>query len=240
MSIRKYIPNTITSLNCFSGILGVLAAFNAQYDLVLLFVLLAAFFDFCDGFAARLLKAYSPMGKELDSLSDMISFGFLPGMVAYKLLTPLATQAPLWLGALGPHLPLLGFLITVFSGLRLAKFNVDERQTSSFIGLATPANALLWVGLAYSHEAWAMAHPYIVLIGVLVMSGLIVSEIPMFALKVKNVSWKENKIRYIFLIGALIIIVLTQLNALLYIILWYLLVNLIQLIINPKASPLKN
>ena len=139
----SHIPNFITSLNLFSGAMAVYFAFQANYELVLILVLLAAVFDFLDGFAARLLKAYSPMGKELDSLADVISFGMAPGAVAFSLLR--ASELPEWAA-------FAGFIIPVFSALRLAKFNIDERQTTSFIGMPTPANAIFWIGLGYSYN----------------------------------------------------------------------------------------
>lgn len=221
MTIKKHIPNAITCLNCFSGILGTIAAYNHEYSQVLLFVLLAAFFDFCDGFMARLLKAYSPMGKELDSLADMVSFGFLPGMVAFSLLSETIAY---------PLLAYGGFIITVFSALRLAKFNIDTRQTTSFIGLATPANALLWVGLAYSYSEEITVYPYALLALALITSLLLVSEIPMFSLKIKDLSWSKNRMRYIFIFGVLLCIALLQLNALPIIMLWYVVLNLINLV----------
>jgi len=138
--IKKHIPNSITCLNLFSGCVAVFLAFKGNYEGAIIAILLAAVFDFFDGFAARLLKAYSPMGKELDSLADMVSFGVAPGAIVFSLLSE--TNVCEWL-------PFLAFLIPVFSGLRLAKFNIDERQTTSFIGLPTPANAIFWAGLAF-------------------------------------------------------------------------------------------
>ena len=175
--IKKHVPNFITCLNLFSGALAVYFAFQANYELVLILVLLAAVFDFLDGFAARLLKAYSPMGKELDSLADVISFGLAPGAVAFSMLQ--ASELPQWLA-------FAGFIIPVFSALRLAKFNIDERQSSSFIGMPTPANAIFWIGLGYSYHENLAQQPYFVLGFIALMSLLLVSELPMFSLKFKN------------------------------------------------------
>ena len=148
MSIRKHIPNTITCLSLLSGCVASVMALHGNLLSALIWIIIAAVFDFCDGFAARLLKAYSPMGKELDSLSDMVSFGFAPGMVVYWLLGEASTALPF--GSLNTYIPYLAFVIPTFSGLRLAKFNIDERQTTSFIGLPVPAHALFWASAGYS------------------------------------------------------------------------------------------
>jgi CDP-diacylglycerol--serine O-phosphatidyltransferase len=182
-------------------------AFQGEYAWVVVWVIAAAFFDFCDGFSARLLKAYSPMGKELDSLADVISFGIAPSMALFHFLSRniiCISQHPVITG----YLPYMAFILAVFSALRLAKFNVDKRQSESFIGLNTPANALFWVSFCYGlvHDA-PMITPllmYTVLVAILVFSSLMVSEIPMFSLKVKNIKFKGNEYRYfliIFMIG---------------------------------------
>lgn len=210
--IKKHIPNFITCLNLFAGSMAVYYAFQANYAAVLLLVIVAAVFDFFDGFAARLLKAYSPMGKELDSLADMVSFGLAPGVVAFSMLQE--SGLPLWLS-------FAGFIIPVFSALRLAKFNIDERQTSSFIGMPTPANAIFWVGLGYSFSELLIAHNWLILILIVVMSGLLVAEIPMFSLKFKSYGWKENQLQYIFLLVCIALLVVFQLDAFAPIISWY-------------------
>ena len=210
--MKKHIPNFITCLNLFAGSMAVYYAFQANYAAVLLLVIVAAVFDFFDGFAARLLKAYSPMGKELDSLADMVSFGLAPGVVAFSMLQE--SSLPLWLS-------FAGFIIPVFSALRLAKFNIDERQTSSFIGMPTPANAIFWVGLGYSFSELLIAHNWLILILIVVMSGLLVAEIPMFSLKFKSYGWKENQLQYIFLLVCMALLVVFQLDAFAPIISWY-------------------
>lgn len=176
----------------------------------LVWIIVAAVFDFCDGFAARLLKAYSPMGKELDSLSDMVSFGFAPGMVLFWLLGQVATSLPL--GSLNIYVPYLAFVIPVFSGLRLAKFNIDERQTTSFIGLPVPAHALFWASAGYSVTPLLHANePLFALVAIVLAfatSYLLVSEIPMFSLKVKSLSWRGNELRYILVVCAIIFVAL--------------------------------
>lgn len=212
--ITKHIPNTITSLNLFSGSVGVVMAFQANYQIALACMLLAAVFDFCDGLSARALHAYSSIGKELDSLADVVSFGFLPATMVYQMLTVASDNA---------YLPFAAYIITVFSALRLAKFNVDERQTSSFIGLATPANAIFWAGLVASYHPYAEVYPYAVIILILLMSFLLVAEIPFFSLKFKNLKWKDNSIRFIFLIVSVVLLLVLRLDAFMWIILAYIL-----------------
>lgn len=203
------------------GVLASLMALEAEWEMAMLFVILGVLFDFCDGATARALGVQSPMGKELDSLADLITSGFTPGAVAFILLTPL--------GKYCVCLPYFGFLITLFSGLRLAKFNIDERQTSSFLGLATPANALFWIGVAYSYgelidSEWML---WCVMAMVLVSCVLLVCEMPMFSLKFHSFGWKENNVRYIFLLLCLAIIALARLSALPYIIILYIIISLI-------------
>lgn len=216
--IKKHIPNFITCLNLFSGCVAVFLAFNGNYQGAFIAILVAAVFDFLDGFAARLLKAYSPMGKELDSLADMVSFGLAPGIIVFSLLTE--TKISEWL-------PYLAFLIPVFSGLRLAKFNIDERQSSSFIGLPTPANAIFWAGLAFSFAPFLVSNAWDLIVLTVLFSYLLIAEIPMFALKVKNVRWKDNQVQYSFLIGTIILLAVFKLDAFAPIIGWYILLSVI-------------
>ncbi len=217
MNLKKHIPNTITCLNLLSGTIAVMMAYEARYDMVVLFVLLSAVFDFFDGFVARLLHVSSPIGKELDSLADVISFGFAPAMTAFSLL-----RAGEW-----EWTAYFALLIAAFSALRLAKFNLDERQTSSFIGLATPANAIFWVGLAYSYGEMQQlpAYPWAILILVALSCFLLVCELPMFSLKFKSLRWKNNQIQWIFIGGVVLLIAILWLNALPAIIVWYTLLS---------------
>lgn len=226
--MKKYLPNFITCLNLCSGIIGVIAAYEENYDYALLCVVLSAVFDFLDGFTARALNAYSDIGKELDSLADLISFGLVPGTIAFTLLRPVAS--------LFPYIEYVGFLITVFSALRLAKFNIDERQKELFIGLATPPNAFLWAGLAFSLQqlcVWEYAflrdYYYVVLLLVAVSSYLLVSPIPMFSLKAKSLKWHGNEIRYIFLLGCIVLLCIFKQHAVSLIIVWYLVLSLGQM-----------
>ncbi len=212
MAIKKHIPNSITILNLLAGSVGVYYAFQANYKIAFFAVLLAALFDFLDGMAARLLKAYSPLGKELDSLADMISFGFLPGVIAFTLLS----QADI-----NTWLKFIGFLIPAFSALRLAKFNIDDSQSSSFVGLATPANAIFWVGLGFSFSEKIIEFPWLIVLLIVILSSLLVSKLPMFALKVNSLKWSENKMQYIFLIGSIALLIFFGWTAFAPIIAWY-------------------
>ncbi len=184
MKIVKHIPNTITSMNLLCGVLGVISTFNGNFQWAFYFMLIAAVCDFCDGLSARLLKAYSDMGKELDSLADMVSFGVLPALMVYKFMANIHTDSSL------VYIPLL---IAVFSALRLAKFNIDERQTENFIGLATPACAILCGSFIYYSNndpssvlySWACSK-YFIPIASIILSLLLVCEIPMFSMKFKK------------------------------------------------------
>lgn len=206
MNIRKHIPNTITCMSLVSGCIASVMALQGNLLWAAIWIMIAAVFDFMDGFAARLLKAYSPMGKELDSLSDMVSFGVAPGMIVFWMLG----QASLPLGEIGRYIPYLAFVIPAFSGLRLAKFNIDERQTTSFIGMPVPAHALFWCSAGYSLAPLAPANPVLFIVITLVValatSLLLVSEIPMFSLKIKSVAWKGNERRYL-LVGCAVLFV---------------------------------
>ncbi len=230
--MKKQIPNIITLCNQLSGIIALIFAYNENFSNALLFLLIGAAFDFCDGATARLLKVSSNIGKELDSLADMITFGLVPGMVIYRVL---CIQCDGNSNFIYQIIPYLGFIITLASAYRLAKFNIDERQTSSFIGLATPANAIFWLGLSVSYNNLLLQIPHwAILILVIIFSSLLISEIPMFSLKFHNFKWKENIIRYVFLIGIIVLGVIFQINALPIIILWYILLAIIDNIISRK------
>ena len=206
MNIIKHIPNTITSMNLLCGVLGVICTFDGRIDLAFYMMLAAAVCDFCDGLAARLLKAFSPMGKELDSLADVITFGLLPSIMLYKCMD---LYHP---GAWYCYTPLI---IAVFSALRLAKFNIDERQSENFIGLPTPACAMWCGSLIYAadHGVMSMANllhdTHLIVISSVVLALLLVSEIPMFSFKFKKDS-PYNRLRFGF-IGIIAFIVLATL-----------------------------
>lgn len=224
--IKNNIPNTVTCLNLFSGCIACVMAFEARYDLALLFIILSAVFDFFDGLLARALDAHSIIGKDLDSLADDVSFGVAPSIVVFSLFREM--HYPAGIEFLAPYMPYAAFLISIFSALRLAKFNNDTRQTSSFIGLPVPANALFWGSLVVGAHSWLVSescHPLYLLALVCVFSWLLVSEIPMFSLKFKNLSWKDNKTSFIFLIVCIPLLTILQISAFAAIIVWYILLS---------------
>ena len=209
--------------NLISGCIATYWAFQGDAQLALLFIVIGAVFDFFDGMVARLLHVSSPIGKELDSLADDITFGFAPSAIVFNFLVPLTTH-------LSPIIPYLAFIMAAFSALRLAKFNLDERQALGFIGLPTPANALFWgsllVGLGEEIATLPYAG-YLILAGVLISSYLLVAEIPMFALKFKSWGWKGNKIKYIFLLTCIPLLLLLEVSGLAAIIAWYVILSVV-------------
>lgn len=226
-AIVRNIPNTLTSCNLFSGCIAAYMAFHGNYKEALLFIVLGAMFDFFDGMTARLLHVSSPIGKELDSLADDITFGLAPAAIAFSLFKEV--YYPDFLMPVAGIMPYTAFLIAVFSGLRLAKFNIDERQTSSFIGMPTPANALFWASLAVGRHSFLISDNFnaiYLFVLVVVMSLLLVAELPMFSLKFKDLSWGHNKISYIFLIVSLPLLIIFQLSGIAAVIIWYILLSL--------------
>lgn len=218
--IKKHIPNTITCLNLISGCIATYWAFHGIYELALLFIVIGAVFDFFDGMVARLLHVSSPIGKELDSLADDITFGFAPSAIVFNYLCSFHNHFIV--------LPFLAFIMAAFSALRLAKFNLDERQAMGFIGLPTPANALFWGSLIVGMGDSIASLPYIeyfLLVGVFISSWLLVAEIPMFALKFKNWGWKGNEIKYVFLITCVPLLLLLEVSGLAAIIAWYVILS---------------
>lgn len=218
MKFRQHIPNAITCLNLVAGSFAVYFALNDDYRSALIAVLIAGLFDFLDGMAARVLKAYSPMGKELDSLADMVSFGLVPGMLAFSLLTN--SLWPDWVR-------FVGFILPVFSALRLAKFNIDVRQSNSFIGLPTPSNAIFWAGAAYAFDGLLIQYPWLVLLLVPLFSYLLISPLPMFSLKFANMRCSDNKLQFIFLGGCVALLIALGFKAFAPIILWYIACSLV-------------
>lgn len=224
--ITRYIPNTLTSCNLFSGCMACTYAFQGDYKIAFTFIILGAVFDFFDGMSARLLNAPSAIGKELDSLADMTSFGIAPSVIVFSVLKEM--HYPLFLTGLSPYIPFLAFLLAVFSGLRLAKFNIDTRQTSSFIGLPTPANALFWGALIVGEHAYIVSENFSVFVLIwliILLSWLLIAEIPMFSLKFKNLSWESNKVRFIFLIICIPLLLLMGISGFAAIIALYVLLS---------------
>ena len=207
--MKKHIPNIITCCNLLCGAVAIVCAFAGAYASAFLFILLGACFDFGDGATARKLGVSGPMGVELDSLADDITFGLAPALILFRFLFP----------AIG-WWALIALLMAAFSAVRLAKFNIDSRQHENFIGLATPANAIFWASIAtlplfpHMHEAVVtpgepyveIALPWVLLVLSLVSCWLMVSEISFFSLKFKSLGWSENRWRYIFLGGCVLII----------------------------------
>ena len=220
MSIKKHIPNTITCCNLISGCIATYYAFFDQYQLALLFIVIGAVFDFFDGMSARLLNVSSPIGKELDSLADDITFGFAPSAMIFSYLCTFHIHLII--------VPFLAFVMAAFSALRLAKFNLDERQALGFIGLPTPANALFWGSLIAGAGSWLATVPYIIYIllaGVFLSSYLLIAEIPMFALKFKHWGWKGNEVKYIFILSCIPLLLFLGVSGFAAIIAWYIVLS---------------
>ena len=227
-TMRRHIPNTITCCNLLSGCVATMYAFEGIYPLAFAFIIAGAVFDFFDGLTARALKVSSPIGKELDSLADVITFGFAPAAMVFSWLRECADVNLDMLPAF--VMPFAAFLLAAFSALRLAKFNVDERQTSSFIGLPTPANALFWGGLVLASHDIMVVNPYgwmLVLALVVLFSYLLIAEIPMFSLKFKSLAWSANRTAYIFLLVSIALLVLLQLKGLPAVIGWYIILSVL-------------
>ena len=202
MQIKKHIPNTITLLNLASGLLAVIAVFKGYYDEAFIFVCLGIFFDFWDGFLARKFKVSGELGLQLDSLADVVSFGVAPATAVFILLKEF-TLFPGFLSPFQEYFPYTAFIISVFSAYRLAKFNIDDRQTTSFLGLPTPANGLFWITYVYGTHLLASSNGfyfYLTIGFILMLSLLMVSEIPMFSLKIKRLVLKGNEKQLLLII----------------------------------------
>jgi len=240
--LKKQIPNCITALNLLSGIFAIISTYEGTLLWAGFFIALAALFDFFDGLAARLLNVKSDMGKEMDSLADLISFGVAPGFIIYQLMLQ-SNNLPLWILFNYNIAPFLAFFIPVFGAFRLAKFNIDTRQTTSFIGLPIPANALFFASLpfilnaSYSVELPILQNGignYWLLFGLVFLIGiLMLVELPLFALKFSNLSWRDNSFRFVFLGLAIVLLVFLQFAAFPVIILLYIVLSIIQ---NKAAS----
>ena len=229
--LKKHIPNTITCLNLISGCIATYWAFMGDYRMALLFIIIGAVFDFFDGMVARLLHVSSPIGKELDSLADDITFGFAPSAIIFSYLNESCAVANSTLCTIHSTLPFVAFILAAFSALRLAKFNLDERQALGFIGLPTPANALFWgalIGGLHGYQIYFDGMEWCVIVGIFISSYLLVSEIPMFALKFKTWGWKGNEIKYIFLLTCIPMLFL-GIFGLAAIIAWYVILSAVNI-----------
>ena len=220
----KHIPNSITCCNLLSGCISIALMCNGYAIAAGVMIFIAAVFDFCDGFAARLLKAYSPLGAQLDSLSDVISFGVAPSFIIYHYLNQVVS-----LDVMGFNIfPFMAFFLAVFAALRLAKFNIDDRQTTSFIGLPTPAMGIFVAALpiVLRNESLALIrnmiiNPYFLTALIVVFCYLMISEIPFFSLKMKNLNFKKNIHIYILAIFAVVAFIFLGLAAVPFVILFY-------------------
>ena len=210
--MKKHIPNTITCCNLICGCVAVIFALRFNAQMALLFIILGAVFDFFDGMSARLLGVSSNIGKELDSLADDVTFGVAPASMIFAELSVLEYPGFIYdnMPLVASLLPYLAFIVAAFSAVRLAKFNLDTRQTTSFIGLPTPANALFWgsliVGFAPLLEQYKW-FTLLVIIGIFVSSWLLIAEIPMFALKFKHWGFKGSESKYGFIIFSAVVLI---------------------------------
>jgi CDP-diacylglycerol--serine O-phosphatidyltransferase len=211
----KHLPNFLTCCNLICGCLGIIFLWESPQIETAYFVWAACLFDFFDGFAARLVKVSSPIGKELDSLADVVSFGVLPSLFMFRLLQ---------FESAIEYLPYVALLIAVCSALRLAIFNVDETQSDSFKGLPTPANALFITGLPFLDYSFFdfVFSPVVLVLIIIVFSLLLVSRFELFALKFKNFTWADNKVRFTFLVLSVLLLALFQFAAIPLIIILYL------------------
>lgn len=238
MQIKKHIPNAITLLNLSTGLLAIIAIFRGYFDEAFIFVCLGIFLDFWDGFLARKFNVAGPLGVQLDSLADMVTCGVVPGLMMFRLFEDIQqtqpeymlTEETFYMG----FVPYLGFLITIASCYRLAKFNIDTRQTNSFIGLPTPANALLIMSIPmiqYTNDfeglTTVLYNPYVLLFITILSSYILNAEIPLFSLKIKEFTWAKYKIQILFLIGSLLSFFILGFVAIPLIIITYVVVSVI-------------
>lgn len=227
--VRKHLPNAITCANLFSGCVGIVFAFNDNLIVASYCIFLAAIFDFFDGFASRVLQSFSGIGKDLDSLADMVSFGFLPSAILYELFL----KSP-QIYKIGDYICFIAFAIAVFSALRLAKFNIDTRQAEIFIGLPTPANAILIASLPFIVEQYSAFDQYILnrytlIVLDIIMCALLVAELPLMSLKFKANDSNRNFYRYLLLLFSAILILFFKFAAVPVIIFIYITLSIIQL-----------
>ncbi len=224
-------------MNLFSGCIAIVMAFEGAFIWVVFWIIMAAIFDFFDGMSARLLNAYSKIGRELDSLADVVSFGVAPAAAVFIMLRSYTIYGEL-LSSIQYYIPYLAFIIPIFSALRLAKFNIDERQTSTFLGLPTPANALFWISYVYGVYSISATNSlllYITMILIISLSILMVSEIPIFSFKLKSLQLKGNELPLILIICAVAFIVIWGVIGLAWTILAYILISIVSAKL-PKKS----
>ncbi len=236
--IIRQIPNLITCLNLFSGCLAVVFAFSSDLLTASVLIFVAGLFDFFDGFVARLLKVHSEFGKSMDSLSDIVSFGLAPSCILFQLMViSVKNSDPGFQFASGHYYETIlvssSFLIAIFSGIRLARFNTDTRQIHSFIGIPTPANAFLIASIPYiiinnSFIAFHILNIWVLVIISVILSYLLICELPMISLKFNNFSIRENIYKYVLLAGSLILIIVCRVSAIPLIFIFYIAVSLLE------------
>ena len=229
MNLKKHIPNLITLLNLLCGCIALVFAGEANFEMAFFFVCLGIFFDFFDGFFARLFRVSSPLGLQLDSLADMVTSGVVPGFVLFKMLSNSVNSDPSLI-----YLPYLGFIITLGSCYRLANFNIDTRQTDSFIGLPTPANALFILSLPLILKnsdsllvLELLINPWVLLFISMLSAFILNAEIPLFALKIKKFNLKDNALQLFFLLISILLLVYIQFAGVALIIVFYVLLSII-------------
>jgi len=230
MSITRHIPNALTCCNLICGCFGIISIYEGASYLVPWFVIIAGVFDFFDGFAARIFKVNSPIGKELDSLADMVTFGVLPAMFMHHYLQ----------NVVGAHWDLWydpSILIAVCSALRLAKFNVDPRQIDGFIGVPTPANAMFFVFMPFMLTYFHIEPNIYLIVGIILLfSWLMVSPLPLFSLKFKSFGWKGNEVRFTFLAAAVLLLAIFREAGMSLVIILYVLTSLVTGLKRPTGT----
>jgi CDP-diacylglycerol---serine O-phosphatidyltransferase len=230
--IRKHIPNSLTSLNLLCGMLGIYFVLGEEISYGAYFIFIAALFDFLDGFLARILKVHSEIGKQLDSLADLVTFGVLPAFILFQMISENTDSE---------FLPFLALIVGIFSAIRLAKFNVDTRQSDRFIGVPTPANALLICTLPFTVERFpvlsdTLHNPYFLIGLAMVMSFLLVAELPLIALKFKNFRFSDNAYRFLVLIIGIICLIAFGLGGIPFVILSYILLSVAEGLTSKKIE----
>ena len=232
--MKKQIPNFLTCMNLFSGCIALVMVFRNHLEYTAYLILIAAFFDLLDGMVARKVGSNSEFGKQIDSLADMVSFGLVPGAVMFKLLQMSSLSELVPNPMLRTFVQFVPFIITIFSALRLAKFNLDTRQTSSFIGLPTPANTLLIVSLPLilnqrpGQFDGLILNPVFILFVSMFLSYMLISEIPLFALKFKSLDLKANMYQYILIALAIVLIAIFSFVAIPMVVILYVLLSIIK------------
>jgi len=249
--MKNQIPNSITILSLILACGAIVLTFEGRLDIAAYLLIVSCVCDFLDGFSARVLKVNNPIGKEIDSLVDMVAFGVAPAMLLYQVTKLAQATNPIELLTNYPWLHYIAFVIPIFSAIRLAKFNIDTRQTNSFIGLAVPAHASFYIfcTLLYLYPKLPMiinisnfvtpivSNPLILLSFAILLSLMLVAEVPMFSLKFKNMKWKDNQLAFSFILLWFLLLIFTNIVAMPSIILIYVVWSIIANFKN-KSNPI--